>query len=135
MFLQVQPIYIQPGHVLTETEIETTNTLHGLLLEVTGSRKYVAEQVIAARSSLGSEPVQTFTGNRIDELFKRRVKYLQTIGRLPSNLQTATPGISPDFWVDRTGWDVTTAEQGRHHFQRDVRPDPDKWDAYFILGY
>jgi hypothetical protein len=134
VFLQVQPIYIQPGHVLTDTEIETTNTLHRLLLEVIGHEKYVLMQVIAARG-VGNEPIAAFTGNKIDALFKDRVSYWQRIGRLPSSLQTAGPGISPDFWLDRTGWDVTTAEQGRHHFERDVRPDPERWDAYFVLGY
>jgi hypothetical protein len=41
----------------------------------------------------------------------------------------------PDVWLDRVAWDITTAEQGRFHINRDVHWDPHRWDIYFVLGY
>ena len=39
----------------------------------------------------------------------------------------------PDLWMGRVAWDITTAEQGRFHYLRDV--DPARFDFYFVLGY
>jgi hypothetical protein len=134
MFLEVQPVYLKPGYDLSPAEIQATNALFHLLLEVTGSRRYVAAQVAAARASLGRQPITTFTGNAIDAIFKQRVEALKRSGVLPAEL-TITKQGSPDLTWGRIGWDVTTGEQGRHHYGRDVRADPNRWDAYFILGY
>src|SRR5262249_49135298 len=103
------------------------------MLEVTTGKRHLTAQVAAAANQPGDQPVTTFTGNAIDEIFKRRVKHMLSAGTLPQGLQIAGPGVSPDLWLGRIAWDLTTAEQGRHHIRRDVHPDPSKWDAYFIL--
>jgi hypothetical protein len=135
LLLEVAPLYVSPQYCFEKEDVEVTNALYHLLIQVTTNQKALAEQVRALMASDGLQPIWMFTGNQIDRRFKAEVERLQFQRKLPSEILIAKNGTSPDLSWKGIGWDITTAEQGRHHYRRDVLPDSQRWDAYFVLAY
>ncbi len=134
MYLVVRPVWANRN--LTPEEIQITNTLYEVFLKVVTERRSLIHQVKTLQQTRGKQRVATAMGNVIDDLFKRHVHAAIRRGDLPQDLRITPRGAKgPDLWLDRVAWDITTAEQGQAHIERDVIGDRHRWDAYFILGY
>ena len=132
-------LLIQPVHSirnLTTEEAVITNTLYRILREVSFGKPALRQRINYVKKNLGGQKIAAGTGNFIDNLFKTRVLSAKARGELPAILHvTERFERGPDVWLDDIAWDVTTAEQGRAHIDRDVIYDPTGWNVYFILDY
>lgn len=134
MYLPLRPTW--SNRELTQEEVQITQTLYQIFQDVIAERQSLICQVKRVIEQRGNQPITTFTGNVIDDLFKERVRAAIASGDLPKRLQVTPQGVKgPDIWIGRAAWDITTAEQGKYHIKRDVYGDPYRWDVYFLLGY
>jgi len=134
MYLAVRPVW--SNREPTTEEIKVTNTLYQIYQRVVTNRRLLAQQVDSVRTARGTQKIASFTGNIIDDIFKEQVLKAKARGEIPRDVHVTPKGIKgPDVWWERVAWDITTAEQGRSHVERDVFRDPYRWDLYFVLGY
>ena len=134
IFLQTQPVW--QVRALSDDEIHITNTLWRIYEGIFYDAKLHKREIEAVKKSLGKEKIWTFKGRYLDGHFKAKVESAIANGSLPQSLHVTKPGLKgPDIWMDDVAWDLTTAEQGEYHVNRDVLRDERGWSVYFVLGY
>jgi hypothetical protein len=136
----------------------TTRALQKIVHRICFHKRFLRKQiravkqdpnmVVMAPAREGHQSISALLGNVIDELFKDEVERAAARGELPPDLKVTvgagTRGVPPEqkrgpdahIKFHRVAWDVTTAEQGREHVERDVlQRDPDAYDLYYVLAY
>lgn len=95
-------------------------------------------RLVHGKPAEGQRHVATAIGDALDTYFKRRVEAAMNCGELPRDLHVAgTRGKGPDVvWeAELAGWDLTSAEAGRDHVDRDAIRRPNYLHYYWVLGY
>ncbi len=124
-----------------------TQVLFRIAQQVSGPQAYArvipvirrqASRLVHDKPVKGQRHVATAIGDALDTNFKRRVEAAKISGELPCDLRVAGPrGRGPDLvWESElAAWDLTSAEAGRDHVDRDALRRPNYLHYYWVLGY
>lgn len=124
-----------------------TQVLFRIAQQVTGPQGYArvipqirqqGPRLVHDKPGKGQRHVATVIGDLLDTNFKSRIEAAQLCGDLPRDLRVAgTRGKGPDVvWeAELAAWDLTSAEAGRDHVDRDTKFRPNYLHYYWVLGY